>query len=197
MAKAQEKEKEREKEDKTKRKKFSDPKWGAEQLKEIGIFKNFTVKELMRIYKIGEILNVKQEAHVVIEGETTRGLYIIFHGTVSVYKNDNVTGAMHKIAYMEEGSAFGELSLFDDAPRSATVAADNECYLFQLDTKNFEALLKKEGHEFASRFYKTCAEDMAFRFREINADYISSQQLLWKYALRKANDGNEEKVPQD
>ena len=30
-----------------------------------------------------------------------------------------------------------------------------------------------------------CAEEMAVRFRIQNDDYINSQQLLWKYALRK------------
>jgi CRP-like cAMP-binding protein len=173
---------------------FDDPDWGAEKLQAIGIFKNFNLTELAKVYKIGVVLPLKPQAHAVIEGEATRGLYIILSGKVSVYKNDVVTGAMHRIAYMEEGHSFGELSLFDDAPRSATVVADSHCYLFHLEAGSFEKFLKMEGFEFTARFFKTCAEDMAERFRAINSDYISSQQLLWKYALRRVNDGSEDKT---
>lgn len=167
--------------------KFGDNNWGAEQLTQIGIFRKFTRDELIDLYKIGEVRQFKTGSHAVIEGEPTRGLYIIFSGNVSVYKNDTTTGAMHRIAYMEEGSAFGELSLFDTAPRSATVVADNTCYLFSLDYLVFQKFMDDRGHEFQVRFYQKCAEDLAERFRAINADYISSQQLLWKYALRKAD----------
>ena len=139
----------------------------------------------------GEVILIKPKSHAVIEGETTRGLYVILSGNLSVYKN-NSNGSMHRIAYMEEGHSFGELSLFDDAPRSATVVADTHCHLFFLDTSKFENILNEEGFEFSTRFFRTCAEDLAERFRAINADYISSQQLLWKYALRKVNDGSEE-----
>jgi CRP-like cAMP-binding protein len=167
--------------------KFNDPEWGAEQLQSIGIFKQFELSELSKIYQIGTVVPLKPNAHAVIEGESTRGLYIILHGNVSVYKNDTVTDSMHKIAFMSEGQAFGEMSLFDDAPRSATVAADTHCYLFHLDASVFDRFLAQEGFEFACRFYKKCAEDMAERFRAINSDYIISQQLLWKYALRRAS----------
>ena len=37
-----------------------------------------------------------------------------------------------------------------------------------------------------------CAEEMAERFREQNEDYIISQQLLWKHALRKSNEDKKE-----
>ena len=171
--------------------KFKDPKWGAEQLEQIGIFKKFSHDELKDVWGIGEVKPFKAQSHAVIEGEPSRGLYIILFGNFSVYKNDTVTGAMHRLAYMDVGAAFGELSLFDDAPRSATVVADTFSYLFYLDAKVFEDFLDEKGDEMKSRFFQKCAEDMAERFRVINADYITSQQLLWKYALRRSKDPTE------
>lgn len=166
--------------------KFSDPQWGAEQLETITIFRKFSIKELSDLWEIGRVLSLRSGSHAVIEGEPSRGLYIILSGKVSVYKNDMVSGAMHRIAYLDEGAAFGELSLFDSAPRSATVVADTHCFLFELEAQNFERHLENMGHEFKVRFYQKCAEDLAERFRSINSDYIISQQLLWKYALRRA-----------
>ena len=164
---------------------FDDPSWGAEQLKRISIFKEFNEDELTTIYQKGEIRHLKPSAHAVIEGEPSRGVFIILSGSVSVYKNDSATGTMHRLAHLDEGSSFGELSLFDSAPRSATVSADTTCHLFHLDASTFESFLEESGDNAKARFYKKCAEDMSERFRVLNSDYIVSQQLLWKYALRK------------
>lgn len=167
--------------------KFNDPEWGSHQLRSISIFREFTQEELMEIYGRGEIRQLNPSAHAVIEGEASRGVYIILSGTVSVYKNDPSTGSVHRLARLEKGTSFGELSLFDSAPRSATVSADTTCYLFQLDAPSFEAYLDVSGDNAKARFYKKCAEDMSERFRILNSDYINSQQLLWKYALRREN----------
>lgn len=165
---------------------FQDPNWGAEQLKGITLFKKFSQEELVGLYGKGEVRLLKPQSYAVIEGEPSRGLYIILHGTVSVYKNDLSTGSMFRIAYLEKGASFGEMSLFDSAPRSASVAGETLCYLFYLDAAVFERYLAATGADLEVRFYKTCAEEMSARFRVINSDYINSQQLLWKYALRRA-----------
>jgi hypothetical protein len=78
--------------------------------------------------------------------------------------------------------------LFDQAPRSATVSADAQSYLFTLDATLFESFLDREGDLTKAQFYRNCATVLSEKFRVLNTDYISSQQLLWKYALRKAKD---------
>ncbi len=172
---------------------FNDAAWGAAQLESIKLFRQFTQDELARLYSKGEVRVLRPGAYAVIEGEPSRGVYLILHGTVSVYKNDSESGSMVRIAYLEGGAVFGEMSLFENAPRSATVGATTTCYLFYLDVAIFEAFLREVGADAQIRFYKTCAQHMSERFRVINNDYIISQQLLWKYALRRANDGLEDK----
>lgn len=176
---------------------FQNVEWGAKQLESIKLFRQFTHEELKRLYAKGEVRVLRPEAYAVIEGEPSRGVYLILHGTVSVYKNDPETGSMVRIAYLETGAAFGEMSLFENAPRSASVGAITPCYLFYLDVAVFESFLNEVGADAQIRFYKTCAQHMSERFRLINSDYIVSQQLLWKYALRRANDGAEEKEVQE
>lgn len=165
--------------------KFRDKSWGAEQLAKISIFRNFTEEELFVLYDYGEIRSFRPKSHAVIEGEPTRGLYIILSGTVSVYKTNDVSGTLHRLAILEEGANFGELSLFDHAPRTATVAAESTCHMLYLDAEVFERYLNELGDQGTARFYKACAEELVGRFRNLNEDYVSAQQLLWKYALRK------------
>lgn len=141
---------------------------------------------------MGKIKAFAPKSNIVIEGQATRGLYILLHGTVSVYKNDRSNQNMIRLAYLEAGAAFGELSLFDDAPRSATVISEAHCFLFCLDIAVFDDFLTTRGDNIRFRFYRKCAEEMAARFRQQNSDYIISQKLLWAHALRKKKEENPE-----
>ncbi|MEZ4742707.1 MAG: cyclic nucleotide-binding domain-containing protein [Bdellovibrionota bacterium] len=167
--------------------KFRNPQWGATQLRRVAILQGLTDNELLELYQLGKIRSLNAKVNAVIEGEPTRGLYILLYGRVSIYKTDKTTGSMHRLTFLEEGSIFGELSLFDNAPRSATVTTESPCHLFYLDAENFLRYLDSKGDAIKTRFYKQCAEDLADRFRNQNSDYIQAQKLLWQYALRKTN----------
>ena len=166
---------------------YQDPTWGAELLKGINLFSRFAPEELAAIYRLGAVGRLKAQTSVVIEGESSRGLYIILDGTVSVYKGEPGSTTLTRLTLLETGANFGELTLFDDAPRSATVITEVDSVLFQLDATPFAAFLAAESSDLQIRFYKTCAEELAARFRQVNGDYLASQQLLWKYALRRAD----------
>ncbi len=53
----------------------------------------------------GKLSAYAPKAYAVIEGEPTRGLYIILSGSMSVYKTSASSGAMTRIAYLEQGTA--------------------------------------------------------------------------------------------
>lgn len=164
---------------------FKDVNWGGKQLRRIGIFENLTDQELRELYSLGEIRVHKAKSNVVIEGETSRGMFLLLKGTVSVFKTDKATNTLIRLAFLEQGAIFGELSLFDNAPRSATITAESVCHAFVLGVDIFDAHLTKKGDNLKTRFYKKCAEEMAARFRVQNEDYVAAQLLIWRYALRK------------
>lgn len=165
--------------------KFKDPEWGATKLREISIFKRLSSIELSRLYTLGKFTVLRPQSHAVIEGEPTRGLYVILDGTVSVYKTDPATQSLARLAVLESGAHFGELSLFDSSPRSATVTAETTVQCFVLDASEFASFLESMGENLQLRFFKTCAEELAIRLRNLNSDYISSQNILWRYAFRQ------------
>ncbi len=168
-----------------------DPGKGAKILAGISLFARFSEAELAELATIGRVVLLKAWAYAVIEGEPTRGMFILLSGRVSVYKSDQGTSNMARLATLDEGAHFGEFSLFDSAPRSATVAAETACSLFELDAEDFHRFLERKGPDLELRFYRTCAEELALRFRSLNGDFITAQRLLWKFALRK--DGGETK----
>lgn len=167
--------------------KFRDPIWGGEQLSLMPIFKRLTREELVALYEYGRFVLVKPLSHAIIEGEPSKGLYVILEGTMSVYKTDPEKQSLSRLAVIESGSYFGEFSLFDNAPRSATVTAESTCHCFVLEQDPFQEFLLKMGDSVQARFYRTCAEVIVERFRLLNADYMTSQHQLWKHAFRLAD----------
>jgi CRP-like cAMP-binding protein len=164
---------------------YLNPTWGAQRLKSIFLFSKLEISELVELYQHGRYLTITPGSHAVIEGEMSRGMYLILQGSMSVYKNDPVTGSLVRLAVLEAGANFGEFSLFDAAPRSATVAALTKCFLFVLEYDGFESYLYKQGADTKVRFYSACAEELAVRFRQLNSDYLQSQRIIWRYALRR------------
>ncbi len=73
---------------------------------------------------------------VLKEGETTRGVYLVVEGTASVNMkveledNRSIRSGISKLV---AGDTFGELNLFDALPRSATVTAETDLKLIEVD----------------------------------------------------------------
>jgi CRP/FNR family cyclic AMP-dependent transcriptional regulator len=167
---------------------FRNPQQGAALLQKISLFSKLKLDELQRLYQKGSFIKARDKSNLVIEGDPTRGLYVLLKGTVSIYKNDPIRNAMLRLTHLESGSAFGELSLFDPWPRSATVIAETPCYLFFLSETAFSQFLDQEGENLQVRFYKKCAEEMVERFRSQNQDYVNSQLLLWQQAMQSPSE---------
>ncbi len=92
----------------------------------------------------GEAWRVRRfpaNAEILRQGDNSRHVYWIRKGTVRVLGQVPVSEARQVrpgVCDLQSGEVFGELALFDDQPRSATVMAVDECELVEIDG---EALL--------------------------------------------------------
>jgi CRP-like cAMP-binding protein len=77
--------------------------------------------------------------HIVEEGAEGGGFYLILIGEVSVSKR--VDGEVRELARMGEGSYFGEMSLLENRPTIATVAAISHTEVVEVDAKDFYRVL--------------------------------------------------------
>src|SRR5689334_19483860 len=75
-------------------------------------------------------------------GETGDAMYVVAHGNVRLSYTDEA-GHDVTITTLGPGTFFGELSLLDGGPRTATARADSACGLFMLDRHGFYAFLEE------------------------------------------------------
>jgi CRP-like cAMP-binding protein len=80
-------------------------------------------------------------------------VFLIRSGTIVV--SSPVQGRVEQVlAQLDPGDFFGEMSLFDEEPRSATVQAGTEAHLLLLDRQNFLQFLESNPRAAAALLYQ-------------------------------------------
>jgi CRP/FNR family cyclic AMP-dependent transcriptional regulator len=106
-------------------------------LSRVPMFSVCTPDQLDLIAQLGEAVSVGDASELVREGETGEGFYVITDGAAIVRRGGQ------EVARLAPGDYFGELSLFDPAPRNATVAAAGNLACVMLSRAAFGRALDK------------------------------------------------------
>jgi NTE family protein len=77
---------------------------------------------------------------LMTEGEAGDSMYITVSGRLRAYVRQD-DGSQRMVREMSRGQVIGEMSLFTDEPRSATVVAIRDSVLVRLDKAQFDALI--------------------------------------------------------
>ncbi len=78
------------------------------------------------------------------EGDDSTDVYIILAGSVEVVRTDAEDGRPFRIAELSAGDHFGEISLVEEQPRSATVRALEPTILLSLSQKDLERIARDD-----------------------------------------------------
>jgi len=100
-------------------------------LKSVDIFSKTPDEVLNKIANVLIQLDVKSGQQIIEKGEMGDCMYIIYKGKMRVHDGP------HTIAEIDAGKIFGELSLLDPEPRSASVSAAEDSRLYRLDQRDF------------------------------------------------------------
>lgn len=113
-------------------------------------------KKLSRSYKAGTVL--------FREGEEGKNMYVIQSGRVQITRR--VGGQDAVLAVLPTGEFFGEMSIINDRPRSATATVLEDAVLLEIDGKTFEAMIRGNS-EIAVRMVKKLADRLEQADRQI------------------------------
>ncbi len=95
------------------------------------------------------------------EGEPGHEMYVVQAGKVTIHKR---VGDVEKVlTSLGAGEFFGEMSILNNKPRSATATCADVCKLLVIDAKTFEAMIRGNA-EIAIRMIKKLAD----RLQETN-----------------------------
>ncbi|MEY2437223.1 MAG: family transcriptional regulator, cyclic receptor protein, partial [Acidimicrobiaceae bacterium] len=106
-----------------------------DHLAQVPLFAACSRKELQTIAKASDEVTVPSDKVLVEQGTSGRECFVIVDGTASVKRNGR------RVATLGPGSYFGELSLLDKGPRTATVTAETPLTVLVLGPREFSSVL--------------------------------------------------------
>lgn len=137
-------------------------------LKQTRLFKNLSDEELLEIVLIGHVKTFKAGSVIFAEGAPGDCIFLIVSGSVRISKIQ--AGTEEALAVLESRSFFGEMTLFDQGPRSAHAIAHDDAELFVISTKDLTALFEK-NKTIAYKFLWSFCETLAERLRTTNEKF--------------------------
>ena len=113
-------------------------------LKKVALFKNLSLDELLLIDQSLEQTQALTGETIFAEGDWGTHLYIIADGTVQLLKDTD--SVPRELKQLQPGQYFGEVALFDDAPRWDGAIAITDCTLLKLSKNRFLSLVTQRPH---------------------------------------------------
>jgi CRP-like cAMP-binding protein len=108
-----------------------------ERLEEVGLLAGCSRRQLRAIARISEVIEVAEGTVLARNGQPGDQFFLILDGSARV----EVTS--RKRSRLEPGQYFGEMSLLDGGPRSATVVAATPLRLLVIKRRDFATLLRE------------------------------------------------------
>ncbi len=129
-------------------------------LKRVPIFSRLSQKDLEDLAESLKVKRCPKNTIVFNEGDVEDGLYLIAKGKVKVVLWDE-EGRGITLSVMEPGDFFGEMAVFDDLPRSATVEAVEDTTFFVLEKHKVLELIERNPS-----IARHILREMSLRLRE-------------------------------
>jgi len=105
------------------------------------LFAPLSAEERARLAAGARLLTFGQKETVVREGEEGSSMFLIAHGRVGVSAH-GASGESQRVAMLDAGSGFGEISLLTGEPRLATIRTLEESLLVEIDKSTLAPILE-------------------------------------------------------
>ena len=150
-------------------------------LRQVHILADLTDAEIVGIEKTLHVHNLTEAEVLFHEGDPGGELYIVESGSVGirVHLED---GEELEIASLDEGDFFGEMSVFEKEPRSATCVAKTACRLLSLHESDLSAIINNAPGAAAKIMHRMLSVN---RQRLDDTGEFLSDMVQWGEAARK------------
>ena len=145
-------------------------------LRRIPIFADLKHRELKEFERVLHRREFKKDELVFQEGEPGVGMYIIYTGSVGIFKN-SPNGKEELLAELKPGEFFGEMALLDEAPRSATARALEDSVILGLFQPDLFDLIERKP-KLGNKILLNLAHIIGERLRHTNQELQELRQKL-------------------
>jgi uncharacterized membrane protein len=131
-------------------------------LRSIQLFDGVSDEDLVELARSLEPRRFPAGSMVLNQGDSGSSMYIVYSGDCNIHLPGDASRRI-SLKDISRGEYFGELALFDEMPRSASVLATTDCVLLELQRSTLESFLGRRP-QVALAILRT----MSARLRETN-----------------------------
>ena len=138
-----------------------------EFLTSVPIFDSLSRRQKIKIHSIMYIRNYDKGEVVFRQDDPGVGMYIVKEGEFEVFRENTEAMTRYKISVLSKGDFFGETSLLNESPRSATIITSQQSTLWGLFKPELMSLMDSDP-QFGLRFVYRLSQVVAERLRIAN-----------------------------
>ena len=155
----------------------------VDRLREIGLFGALSDPALERLTNGLAQLQFAPGEVVFKEGDAAREMFVVLDGELEVLKHSR-KGRDARVAILGPNDAFGEISIIDVQPRSATVRALAPTRLLRIRTEDLDRLYRQDLKSYAI-ITLNVARDLSRRLRVTDGLLADFTSMVEHYGPRK------------
>jgi hypothetical protein len=147
-------------------------------LKRTILFKNVSAEKLMELAEIMQSISYKSGTLISREGELSDHLYIVGKGSLRIVKTKDTIKTI--LSILHPGETYGEIGLFNKAPRFASAIANEDCELWVIQRSELKRFLF-DMPEIAYNFLEVFSEKLRKSSEEVvelNTSFANSKRNL-------------------
>ena len=112
-------------------------------LKDNNLFSSLSDKQISKLVELSSLCSYGPGEIIAIEQESGDSLFMLIEGKVSIIKAD-MTAEATEITQLVKGDICGEMTVFTDAPRSATIRSVNKSDILEIHRHAIAELIEEE-----------------------------------------------------
>ncbi|HVJ92565.1 MAG TPA: cyclic nucleotide-binding domain-containing protein [Labilithrix sp.] len=143
--------------------KRAEPQVTIAQLREVGLFGALSDEFLEHLVTTLTVKRVMVGDTIFREGDPAREMYVVLDGEMEVLKKSR-RGRETRVAILGPNDTFGEMSIIDMQPRSATVRAVGSSRLLLISTEEMDAFYRHDLKSY-TLIVLNIARDLSRRLR--------------------------------
>jgi CRP/FNR family transcriptional regulator, cyclic AMP receptor protein len=156
------------------------------RIKKIEMLAGFSDIEVQALGRIAGEVRVPAGEVIMREGDVGDSMYLFGEGQVMVTKNLTLKTGKRGFGQAEKSmvrldaryvSFFGDMAIFENDVRSATLTAATDCLLYEIKREDFERLTQQNS-ALGYKFVRKIAEVLCHRLRQGNQDILKLTTAL-------------------
>lgn len=156
-----------------------------DKLRAITPLKFLKQEDIRGLLKSGKMIRYDPGELIVEEGQYSDWIYFLIKGKLGIKKKGQVINELKR-----QGDIFGEMSIIDKSPRSASIVAIDQSVCLAIDASYSKSLAGKERDAFNAILYRIFAEILSERLREMDEELVKlkNENIRLKSELEKFRD---------